>query len=203
MSKLRQHPELVDPDVTDAAPLEAESDLLPYVVFTQLVPNGPFVYAGWLDAADDAMAVGFACEHYGQDQKCVGIWVAPRRFVAGLRTNEQAAEETVPRRAYRIFTQANAGQPHRSAEIVEADCAADALRTARAAIPGAADMHSVWAIPRDEIVATEPGAMIWRHTDQTYRLARGYSKDVREKWEKVRERQALEEYERDDLEESF
>ena len=49
----------------------AEGDLAPYVIFTQLKEGGPHIYAGWLDAADDAMALQFAKEHYGQDQVCV------------------------------------------------------------------------------------------------------------------------------------
>jgi hypothetical protein len=45
--------------------------------------------------------------------------------------------------------------------------------------------------------------MIWRETDQTYRLARGYSKGVKEKWTQIRKRQDLETYEKDDLKETF
>jgi len=45
--------------------------------------------------------------------------------------------------------------------------------------------------------------VIWRFSDQTYRMARGYSKDVREKWTKFRDEGALHEYEKDDLKEAF
>ena len=55
----------------------------------------------------------------------------------------------------------------------------------------------------DAIASTDADDLIWRYTDQTYRLARGYGKEVRDKWEKLREEKALEEYERDDLKETF
>jgi hypothetical protein len=45
--------------------------------------------------------------------------------------------------------------------------------------------------------------VIWRTTDQSYRLARGYSKDVREKWKQFRGDDDLTEYEKDDLKEAF
>ena len=58
-------------------------------------------------------------------------------------------------------------------------------------------------MPCDAIAATDAGDVIWRYTDQSYRLARGYSKDVRKKWEKIRAERDLETYEKDDLEETF
>ena len=169
MSKIREQ---CDTPGDDRA-LPAEGDPRPYVVFTQLTDGGPHVYAGWLDAADDAMAIAFAREHYGQDQKCVNLWVVPRAFVAGLRMNAEAAAEVVPSRTYQVFTQTQAGDPHRSAATVEATCAKHALEVAHRTTRGAADLHSVWAIPSAEIRATSEDDLIWRHTDQSYRLAHG------------------------------
>jgi 1,2-phenylacetyl-CoA epoxidase PaaB subunit len=199
MSKIRQQVEISE----NAPALDAESDLRPYVVFTQLAAGGPHVYAGWLDAADDAMAIAFAREHYGQDQKCVNIWVVPRAFVAGLRVNAETAAEEVPSRTYQVFTQTQAGEPHRSGPTVEATCAKHALELARADMDGAAHLHSVWAIPCAEIRATDPGDLIWRYSDQSYRLASGYSKTVRDKWERIRAIRAIDEYEKEDLREAF
>ena len=54
-----------------------------------------------------------------------------------------------------------------------------------------------------DIAATEENDLIWRYTDQSYRLARGYVKDVREKWEAIRERAAYDEYEKETLKETF
>lgn len=199
MSKIRQQVEIPQ----EVPVLDAEGDLRPYVVFTQLTAGGPHIYAGWLDAVDDAMAIAFAREHYGQDQECVNLWVVPREFVAGMRVNAQAATEEVPRRPYRIFTQKQAGDPHRSGPTVDATSAQHALDAARAEIDGAANLHSVWAIPCAEIRATGEDDLIWRHCDQDYRLARGYSKTVRDKWERVREIRAINEYEKEDLKEAF
>jgi 1,2-phenylacetyl-CoA epoxidase PaaB subunit len=199
MSKIRQNV----PERTDDLETPAERDLTPWVIFTQLRADGPFVYAGWLDAADVEMALLFAREHYGQDQKCTAIWAAPQALVGGLRINAVAAAEEVPSRHYQIFTQANAGDQHLSSITIEATCAADAITAAVAKIPGAADMHNLWAIPCEAIAATDDSDLIWRHTDQSYRLARGYSREVRTKWEKVREEQALREYEKEELTEMF
>ena len=58
MSKIRQHPPITSPPPHPGAPLAVSptGDLKPYVVFTQLKAGGPYIYAGWLEAADDAMA---------------------------------------------------------------------------------------------------------------------------------------------------
>ncbi|MCA9290482.1 MAG: hypothetical protein KDA25_05100, partial [Phycisphaerales bacterium] len=123
MSKIRTN--LTMP-TTELAP--AEGDLRGYVVFTQLRAGGPFIYAGWLDAADDEMALVFAKEHYGQDQKCTHIWAAPRERIGGLRENADAAHEAVGAdRAYQIFTQAAAGDAYQSSERVTATSAASAI----------------------------------------------------------------------------
>lgn len=63
--------------------LPREGDLKPFEVFVQLQRGKPHVHAGTLDAADAAMALQFAREHYGQDQACVHIWVVPREAMAG------------------------------------------------------------------------------------------------------------------------
>lgn len=200
MSKVREQVAIPTGDLT----FPSEGDLHGYVVFTQLKTDGPFIYAGWLDAPDAAMAVILAKEHYGQDQPCTAIWVAPREFVGGLRENADAAGEPVAApREYRIFTQGNAGDQHFSSITITASCAADAIAAAREQIEGAQSLHNLWAVPIDKITATGDGEMIWRETDQTYRLARGYSKDVREKWEKIRAERDLAEYEKDDLTETF
>ena len=67
----------------------------------------------------------------------------------------------------------------------------------------AATAAELWAVPVERIEATTDQDLIWRHTDQSYRLARGYGKTVRAKWEQVREQQAVREYEKEDLKESF
>jgi len=46
--------------------------------------------------------------------------------------------------------------------------------------------------------------MIWRETtDQGYRLPRGYSRVVRQKWDELRAKQAVDTYQEEDLKETF
>ena len=202
MSKLRQNVDLSH--IGNELPFASDGDLPGYVIFTQLRKDGAFIYAGWLDAADPEMALLLAREHYGQDQECVHIWAAARQFVGGLRENVEAASEAVSEpREYQTFTQQNAGDQHFSSTTVTAPCAAEAIEIARREIPDAASLHNIWAIPVAEIICTDDEDLIWRYTDQSYRFARGYSKDVRDKWEKIRAERDLEEYEKEDLKEMF
>jgi ring-1,2-phenylacetyl-CoA epoxidase subunit PaaB len=129
-SRSRQRAEPVRGDLSTPA----DGDLRPYAVFTQLTRGEPHVLAGWLEAADAAMAMQFAREHYGKDQECVNIWV----------------------------------------------------------------------VPRDAISATSyDHDLMWRHTDQSYRLARGYSKAVRDKWMRFRDEKDVKAYEKEDLKQAF
>lgn len=77
MSKLRQQVPIPDHDLTTPF----EGDLKTYEVFVQLERGKPHTYAGSVDAADDAMALLFAREHYGRDQACVQVWVVPREAI--------------------------------------------------------------------------------------------------------------------------
>ena len=196
MSKLRQNVTFVDGDIETPA----EGDLASYVVFTQLTKGGPYIYAGWLDAIDDAMAIQFACEHYGQDQECVGVWAIPREAIAGTEAQFAPGADDGTTRPFEIFVQEKAGGLYKSAGNVEAAGSTSALDAARQANGTA---NSAWVVPRDRIVATEADDMIWRFTSQDYRMARGYSADVREKWQKIRAERDLREYEKDDLKEMF
>ncbi len=63
----------------------AEADLKAYEVFVQIERGRPHAHAGSVDAADDAMALLFAREHYGRDQECVQVWVVPRSAI--IRTD--------------------------------------------------------------------------------------------------------------------
>ncbi|TVQ53052.1 MAG: hypothetical protein EA377_08885 [Phycisphaerales bacterium] len=201
MSKIRQNLDLGQAETPiDAEPL---GDLTPYVVFTQLKAKGPHLYAGWLEAADDGMAMLLAKEHYGQDQECTNIWSIDRADLAssdGLYAieNPPSGETT-----YRVFTQKNKGDIFLEAAEISANSAAEALEKARQAKPQAAKAHCVWVAPVDRIISSEPGEVIWRFTDQTYRLARGYTRSVKEKWKQFRDEESLNEYEKEDLKEEF
>jgi len=66
---------------TDDLAVPVEGDLKAYEVFVQLERGKPHTYVGSVDAADDAMALLFAREHYGRDQACVQVWVVPRAAI--------------------------------------------------------------------------------------------------------------------------
>lgn len=196
MSKLRQQAR----SFPEALETPLEGDLAPYLVLTQLREGAEHISAGWLDAADDEMAMQFAREHYGQDQACVNIWAIPRDAIAGTEPEFPPSGAPGPTRSYRVFTRSIAGDQYVARDSVEADCGAAALDAARAAAP---DADAILVAPIDRIVSTAEGDVIWRYTDQSYRLARGYSKDVRRKWEQIRAERDLVEYEKEDLKESF
>jgi 1,2-phenylacetyl-CoA epoxidase PaaB subunit len=204
-------------------------DLRPFVVFTQLKKNGPHIYAGWLEAADARMAMDFAKEHYGQDQECVGVLTIDRAHVtssdglfpplpagqgSGVRAGEApsaAPDSGTPspqpspngRGSFAVFTQKNAGDLFLEAGTLEADSPSAAIDAARKTVRMAQNAHCVWVVPSDRIVKSAADELIWRHTDQSYRLARGYGREVRAKWIAFRDEKKLAEYEKDDLAEAF
>jgi 1,2-phenylacetyl-CoA epoxidase PaaB subunit len=215
MSKIREQFDR-PPD----APLEVAptGDLRPFVIFTQLRKGGPHIYAGWLEASDAAMAMSFAKEHYGQDQECVGIWAIDRAHLTssdglysafaarpGPATFSHAQEcEDVRRRAtFAIVTQKKAGDLFLEAGTVESDSPQHAIDEARKSNRMAQHAHCVWAVAVPGILKTAESELIWRNTDQSYRLARGYGREVRAKWIAFRDEKKLAEYEKDDLAEAF
>ena len=198
MSKLRQDVASADGDLETPA----EGDLPSYVIFTQLTDNGPHIYAGWLEAVDDLMAIKFACEHYGQDQKCVGVWAIPRDAITGTEARYAPGPDTGSTRPFDVFVQAKAGDLYKSVGSVEATGGETALDAAQRQ-HGGDQANSIWVVPRDRITSTGDGDMIWRYTSQDYRMARGYSAAVREKWQTIRAERDLQEYEKDDLREMF
>jgi len=200
MSKLRDQIDLAHVD--DALESPPEPDLRTYAVLTRLRPEKPHVWAGWLDAVDDRMALEFAREHYGQDQECVGIWVIPRDRIVPADAIDIESGSGRSRR-FTVLVQPARGDGHSYAGEVEADSPAAALARARAEIDGVPDAFSFWVVESDAIAATRPEDVIWRYTDQSYRLARGYSGEVARKWREIREERALADYEKDDLEEAF
>jgi 1,2-phenylacetyl-CoA epoxidase PaaB subunit len=212
MSKIRQNIAIAGPP--GSAPSAAggdlaappEGDLAPFVVFTQLRAGGPHEYAGWLDAVDGAMALMFAREHYGRDQECTSIWAIPRGAICGTDPEHAPSPECAKAgsaRAYRVFVHERTGDRFQSAGTVSAVSGAEALRAAVAGAGARGGALRVWVVPQDAIVATRAGEVVWPLSDQSYRLARGYSKEVRRKWEQVREQRAITEYEKEDLKEVF
>jgi 1,2-phenylacetyl-CoA epoxidase PaaB subunit len=197
LSKIREHIPNSDGDLSTPP----EGDLAPWVIFTRLKAGGPYIYAGWLDAVDAEMALQFAREHYGQDQECVSIRAIPRTAISGTEPEYAPRPGIGAKRTWDVFVQKRSGDPYVGVGIVEAGAAASALEAAKKAAKG--DPSSIWVVPRDAIAETGEEDLIWRLTDRTYRLARGYSALVREKWHKVRADRDVTEYEKDDLKEWF
>ncbi len=203
MSKIRE--QFSTPPQTPLSPSPA-GDLKPYVIFTQLKANGPYIYAGWLEAADDDMAMAFAKEHYGQDQECVNIHAIPRDDITssdGLYQSDPSHLSSSGK--YEVFTQKRAGDLWLGAGIVELAARAKpqaAIEAARRSIKQATAAHAVWVVAQDRIISTH-NDLIWRYTDQSYRLARGYGREVRAKWIAFRDEKQLAEYEKDDLADAF
>ncbi len=77
MSKIRENV----PNPGGELPSPPEGDCRSYAVFTQVTRDRPHTFAGYLEAPDDEMALHFAREHYGRDQPCVSVWVAPREAI--------------------------------------------------------------------------------------------------------------------------
>jgi 1,2-phenylacetyl-CoA epoxidase PaaB subunit len=198
MSKIREQF-----DRPPQTPLEVypTGDLRPFVIFTQLKKGGPHIYAGWLEASDADMAMAFAKEHYGQDQECVGIWAIDR---ANLTSSDglYVARDNA-RGDFVILTQKKAGDLFLEAGRVEAASPAVAIEAARATNRMAQHAHCIWVVAHQHILKTAENELIWRFTDQSYRLARGYGREVRAKWVAFRDEKKLAEYEKDDLAEAF
>jgi 1,2-phenylacetyl-CoA epoxidase PaaB subunit len=200
MSKIREQFK-TPPD--EPLAVEPTGDLRAYVIFTQLKQRGPYIYAGWLEAIDDGMAMAYAKEHYGQDQECVNIQAIRREHITssdGLYSSPLAPGSAGGK--YHVFTQKRAGDLWVSAGTIEAAKPHAAIDAARTSIKQAAGAHTIWVVAVDRVITTQ-GELIWRHTDQSYRLARGYGREVRAKWTAFRDEKQLAEYEKDDLKEAF
>ncbi len=191
------------PVLTDELNTPAEGDFNAFVTFTQRRTGDPHLIAGNVDAPDESMALIFAKEHYGQDQECVSIWAFPAKAIAGTHADHPTSSKEGPVRRFQVFTQKRSGDLLTEAGTVQAPHSESALQAARQMLDDADALHCIWIVDWDDIIATDDGEMIWRNTDQTYRLARGYSKDVRRKWEAIRAARDVDEYQSEDLKEMF
>lgn len=118
------------------------------------------------------------------------------------KEGELAAPATPDARPFEVFIQLQRGKPHVHAGTVDAVDAAMAMQFAREHYGRDQPCVHIWICPRDAIVGTDyDHTLVWRLTDQSYRLARGYQ--VRKKWEKFRSRKDIDEYEKGDLKEAF
>ena len=205
MSKIRQR----NFTFADELPPHADGVVRSYVVYTARKDDAPHRYASYLNAPDIALAVSLACEHYGQDEACTGIWVHDVQEItetpcAMEKMNPQDTSDTTDCEsdpAWVVFGQKRRGDIH--VELASLRAADSESALSRAVARHGGGMVQIRVVPHASIHATEPGQLIWRTHDQTYRMARGYSKSVRMKWEAVRKAEDIDEYRKDDIKDHF
>jgi phenylacetate-CoA oxygenase PaaH subunit len=165
-------------------------------VFAQKKQGAIHVHAGSLSAPDASMAQLFAREHYGQDQQCISIWVGPR----DIFTADGGEHES-----YEVFVQWVAGYRHEHMGEVSANNGAEAKTKCIEQFTGDKDYFTIWSAPVSKLTKIDGCTdMIWRETtDQSYRLAKGYSRVVRKKWDAIRAKDAVDAYQEEDLEDTF
>lgn len=105
--------------------------------------------------------------------------------------------------AYEVFIQLRRCDPHVHAGSLDAPDDEVALQFAREHYARDQQCVHIWVVPRSAIVSTNYDEdLVWRLTDQSYRLARGYQ-DVRKKWEHFRRKRDVDEYQKEDLKDGF
>jgi ring-1,2-phenylacetyl-CoA epoxidase subunit PaaB len=173
-----------------------EVDSFPiWEVFTQKRPTKEHVHAGSLSAPDASLAQQFAREHYGQDQVCISLWVGTRSDFLAVDGKQDT---------YELFVQWESGDRHIHIGTVEASNGQDAKSKCESQFLDDKPFFSVWSISASDLtVIDEKDNLIWRTTDQTYRLASGYSRVVRKKWDAIREAEAVDAYQEEDLKDTF
>ena len=165
-------------------------------VFAKKKEGDAHLYAGSLSAPDASMAQQFAREHYGQDQECISIWVGLR----DIFTSTKGEAET-----YEVFVKWKTGSRQIHVGEVEAGNGAEAKTNCIGQFIGDKSYCNIWTAPVSKLTKIDSVTdMIWRETtDQDYRLAKGYSRVVRKKWDKIRSVQDVNTYQEEDLKETF
>jgi len=165
-------------------------------VFTKKKEGDRHQHAGSLSAPDATMAQHFAREHYGQDQVCINMWVVERASFISTKANQET---------YETFIQWKAGDRHEHVGEVEAGNREEAKEKCIAKFINEKSYYTIWVAPISSITKIDAATnMIWRETtDQSYRLASGYSRIVRKKWDALRAKQAVDAYQEEDLKETF
>ncbi len=105
-------------------------------------------------------------------------------------------------RPFEVFIQLVRGKPHVHAGTVDAVDAEMALQFAREHYGQDQACVHIWVVPRSAMLGTDyDHDVIWRSTDRSYKLARGYQ--VHNRWLEFRSNKDVKEYEKEDLKESF
>jgi 1,2-phenylacetyl-CoA epoxidase PaaB subunit len=202
MSKVRER------TLSPAGELSAPTpDAKQWVVYTQKRKDAPFKWAGTVEAVDTELALQYSREHYGLDEACVGLIAYERdksvdgEYSIGPLTPSSADGEDGDE--WLVFTLAKRGGNHQTAGTVKAPDAATAINRATAAFANG-KVCNIRVVPASQVhETTEQKMVIWRTHDMTYKLAKGYSKQVRSKWTRIRDNPAYEQYQKEDIETHF
>ena len=106
---------------------------------------------------------------------------------------------------YEVFVQWKAGGRHEHVGEVEAGNGEEAKNKCIEQFVDGKEYYTIWTAPISKLTKIDGASdMIWRETtDQGYRLPRGYSRVVRQKWDALRAKQAVDTYQEEDLKETF
>ncbi len=118
------------------------------------------------------------------------------------KDGELKSPPTGDAKPYEVFIQLVRSKPHVHAGTVDAVDDEMALQFAREHYGQDQACVHIWVVPRAAMLGTNYDTdVITRHTDRSYKYARGYS--VRKKWEQFRTKEAVTEYEKGDLKEMY
>lgn len=178
-----------------------------WVVYTRKKRGGPARWAGYLDAVDVPLALQYAREHYGQDEACTGILIHEHE---ALRDSEYGIDAIAggdaagdDGDAWIVFSQRRRGAIHIEVGQVQAPDAETAIARARSAFADGR-VSNLRVVRSMDCHETTPDELaIWRDHDMSYKLARGYSKDVRAKWALFRSRADDDTYASEDIKDHY
>ena len=202
MSKIREKALSFTDDLPPPTP-----DNRHWVIYTKKRSDTEYKWAGLVDAPDAILALQFAREHYGLDEVCVGILAHDKNdavdgeYAIGTLPAGDASGDDGDE--WVVFTLDRRGGDHRSAGTVHSPDAGTALQRARSA-HASSGICSLRVVQSSKVYETTAEELpIWRSHDMTYKLARGYSKEVRAKWTKFRDEKTYEQYRKGDIAKHF
>ncbi|MDG2424651.1 MAG: hypothetical protein P8M22_11805 [Phycisphaerales bacterium] len=202
MSKIRERQFDHESELTAPTP-----DTEHWIIYTQKKPEAPFKWAGSLNAPDLELAMQFAGEHYGLDEACVAFVVHHADQATdgpcGIEPLEPGNANGTDGPSWSVFTLPRRGGNLQQAGTINAADAETALARATTTFADG-KFHQVRVVPSDQLfLCTGESTLIWRLHDMDYKFAKGYSKGVRAKWTRIRDKQSYEEYRKEDIHKHF
>ncbi|MCH2133178.1 MAG: hypothetical protein MK116_05445 [Phycisphaerales bacterium] len=203
MSKIRERQFNHDGELPPGTP-----DTQHWVVYTRKKEGNPFKWAGSLNAPDLELAIQFAGEHYGLDEACIAVLVhhADDRTdgPCGLEPLEPGTADGDDGSDWTVLVLPRRGGNLQEAGTIKAPDAETAIaRGTRAHANGKIVQVCVVPTDRTVVITGDHDTLIWRLHDMTYKFARGYSKDVRAKWTRIRDEETYEDYRKEDIHSHF